>query len=465
MQMTADNQVNWVRIACLRDGGNSGLVELVGSDNARRAVRRSKPVASYGGDAAFVRIMRKLRGAHRKGASIPAILDYKSTDGVASSIEEYIDAPDINEAMEWMYRAQEQGEVGAMVHDLLLSMLRTLDALHSQGLIHQDVRPENILCDATQRRFVLIDFGLTREREEYETTERALFEFNRFFSPTQWSLPESWDVYALGWTAITLLCGHRVEHLIADEDIFLQKLTLLHQLASLPHVSSVMKEVLGKATREIEADRYLTAQQMLGDLQSRSRRRLPPRPVLLSAFGLFLVLLVVYFVLWSSGMKTESPDAAAAETTRGSRQPVTDTTPLPGDEILGAQAPNSHSDPRGQPVVAATDGVNLTISSPENGSACASPARITGRAAPGDSVWLLVNPVGGGSTWYLNGPFPCNSDSSWIGEAILGNTATRENTEYSVVAIVDPEKYPVNRLATVPPARQRKQITVRLRKE
>lgn len=88
---------------------------------------------------------------------------------------------------------------------LLEPIAQALDAIHQQGLVHLDVKPENILV-SEDGRAVLADFGITRRKTE-TTTEGT----PRYMSPEQATgdrpvSPQS-DVYSLGVVIYEMLTG------------------------------------------------------------------------------------------------------------------------------------------------------------------------------------------------------------------------------------------------------------------
>eukprot|EP00540_Astrosyne_radiata_P006569 CAMPEP_0116832662 /NCGR_PEP_ID=MMETSP0418-20121206/6014_1 /TAXON_ID=1158023 /ORGANISM="Astrosyne radiata, Strain 13vi08-1A" /LENGTH=864 /DNA_ID=CAMNT_0004462043 /DNA_START=501 /DNA_END=3095 /DNA_ORIENTATION=- len=48
---------------------------------------------------------------------------------------------------------------------VLSSLLRGLDAIHGMKIVHRDMKPGNLLCDAKQKSLVLIDFGSAADME------------------------------------------------------------------------------------------------------------------------------------------------------------------------------------------------------------------------------------------------------------------------------------------------------------
>jgi len=86
--------------------------------------------------------------------------------------------------------------------------LNTLQFLHMEGVIHGDIKPQNIIVDAKKHRVSLVDFGLTCIRPTAQTKAKGYTE--EFSPPEQLEqkplLPGS-DLYSLGKTMVFALSG------------------------------------------------------------------------------------------------------------------------------------------------------------------------------------------------------------------------------------------------------------------
>ena len=102
------------------------------------------------------------------------------------------------------------GEPGRLAKalDLLHRVAGALAAAHERGIVHRDVKPENVLVDASGRP-VLADFGLARDADT-ATVTRGFVGTPRYASPEQArgeKLSPTSDVFSFGVLAFETLTG------------------------------------------------------------------------------------------------------------------------------------------------------------------------------------------------------------------------------------------------------------------
>jgi len=112
-------------------------------------------------------------------------------------------------------RLREFGSLGAEDAEWILrDVANALGYAHRQGIVHRDVKPENIFLDATRRRALLSDFGIARtiDTESGITLLGAALGTPQYMSPEQIDgdkVDGRSDIYSLGVLGWELLTGRR----------------------------------------------------------------------------------------------------------------------------------------------------------------------------------------------------------------------------------------------------------------
>ncbi|MDH3283642.1 MAG: protein kinase, partial [Acidobacteriota bacterium] len=93
--------------------------------------------------------------------------------------------------------------------DLLLGIASGLAAAHRLGIVHRDVKPENVLIDSSGLPR-LVDFGIARQGDVHLTKEGLVIGSPAYMAPEQikgQAADQRADLYALGILAYMLLAG------------------------------------------------------------------------------------------------------------------------------------------------------------------------------------------------------------------------------------------------------------------
>lgn len=157
--------------------------------------------------------LRKFNSEARKIASlnndhIVSIIDIFDENGTSYYVMKYLDGGSLADRI----RQGVLPEVQAV--SVVREIADALNTIHSNGLLHLDVKPANILFD-TYGRAVLIDFGVSKyvDNQKDTTTTSSLVGFSRGFAPleqvnaTVTSLSPATDIYSLGATLYNLVVG------------------------------------------------------------------------------------------------------------------------------------------------------------------------------------------------------------------------------------------------------------------
>jgi tetratricopeptide (TPR) repeat protein/TolB-like protein/predicted Ser/Thr protein kinase len=112
---------------------------------------------------------------------------------------------------------QREGKVAPeRATEILREMAMALDYAHSHGVIHRDVKPENVLIDQDSGRAMLTDFGVARalERDGSLTGTGVVLGSPRYMSPEQatgeTTLDGRADLYSLGLVGYEMIMGRPV---------------------------------------------------------------------------------------------------------------------------------------------------------------------------------------------------------------------------------------------------------------
>jgi len=150
---------------------------------------------------------------------IPQLLAYFEENEEFYLVQEFVEGHPLNDALvEGVHFSEWQ------VVALLDDVLSVLEFVHSQGVIHRDVKPENLIRRDRDGRFVLIDFGAVKTlgntiAEATGETNLSIPIYTTGYGASEQCLgrPQfSSDLYSLGMVAIQTLTGIRPSQLPQD---------------------------------------------------------------------------------------------------------------------------------------------------------------------------------------------------------------------------------------------------------
>ena len=99
-----------------------------------------------------------------------------------------------------------------VVLDLVIRVAQALAHAHSQGVVHRDVKPANVIVDWAAGRVTLTDFGVAHLADGERTRTGIVLGTPAYMAPEQLagaSASAAGDLYALGVLLFELLCGRR----------------------------------------------------------------------------------------------------------------------------------------------------------------------------------------------------------------------------------------------------------------
>lgn len=139
----------------------------------------------------------------RSSDRIPILLAYVQNESNPCLVEEYIEGETL-EAITAQGKTIKPKEATA----LLKSVLTVLKFVHEQEIVHQDIKPSNLICRQRDKQYCLIDFGAAIRHREPPLKDLVLGTPG-YIPPEQQAGEATFasDLYALGITVVQLLTG------------------------------------------------------------------------------------------------------------------------------------------------------------------------------------------------------------------------------------------------------------------
>ena len=199
--------------------------------------------------------------------NIVKIYDVGFTDKIQFIVMEYIDGITLKEFME------QQGVLKwkDTVH-FIIQILRALQHAHDRGIVHRDIKPQNIMLfpDGTIK---VMDFGIARfAREEGKTISDKAIGSVHYISPEQARgdiTDEKSDIYSVGVMMYEMLTG--VKPFDADNPV---TVALMHmQTEPKPpreindSIPEGLEEIVIRAMQKEASKRYQSASEMIKDIE------------------------------------------------------------------------------------------------------------------------------------------------------------------------------------------------------
>ena len=149
-----------------------------------------------------------------------------------------------------------------------------LQVAHKQGMVHRDVKPENILFDK-QGNAVISDFGLAKAVQQSSVSMTSItgsvgtpaYRAQEIWTESQHPSPAT-DIYSLGCVLCEMLTGKVLFDASTPEGILTQHLINGAQIPrQFPNtVPSGIQDVIGKALAKDPRDRFQTTCEMVNSL-------------------------------------------------------------------------------------------------------------------------------------------------------------------------------------------------------
>ncbi len=249
------------------------------------------------------------------------------------------------------------------VLSIIHALAAALQSAHDQGVIHRDVKPENVLFDS-QDRPMLADFGiaLSETQSARVTREGATVGSSGYMSPEQArgeALDARSDLYSLGVVCYELLTG---ELPFQGNDALAIALAHIEKpVPRLPLTRRVWQPFIDKALAKQPGRRFQSAEEMLAALDLLGRRQGAPSDYGLRAWwsialerlvavprrrrALALVAVLALLLAGLLALLPQKPERAAAPAPHPAARAASAATPPPLAETSAAAPQTSPAPP------------------------------------------------------------------------------------------------------------------------
>ena len=302
--------------------------------------------------------------------NVVRIYDLGEAEGIKFITMEYVEGEDLAAVIHQRTKLAPQEAV-----DIVEQVCRALEAAHNVGVIHRDLKPQNIMRENGTGRILVMDFGLAKTLEGNRMTQTgAMVGTMEYMSPEQalaGNLDQRSDIFSLGLIFYELLTGQtpfRADSALAS----LIKRTQERVVPVSEFDKSVPPELSQIVSRCLERDvtlRYQSAAELLADLELWAgtgksgiiAARLKPGPrrwadenkrLLAGAFGLVLLLIatLAYFLARprSASVPEAKQEAQAVKARSLAILPFRNASGDPKDDWIGSSVADMLSTDIGQ---------------------------------------------------------------------------------------------------------------------
>ena len=257
-----------------RELGSGGMATVYLAEDLRHrrnvAVKVLRPelAATLGPE----RFLREIETAARlQHPHILPVHDSGDTAGFLYYVMPYVEGESL--------RARLAGHGELPVPDAVKILLEVTDALayaHGRGVVHRDIKPDNVMLSG--RHALVMDFGVAKAVSEATgrhqlTSAGVALGTPAYMAPEQAAadphLDHRVDIYAVGTLGYELLTGHPPFSGGSSQEVLAAHMTRAPEPVSVrrPAVPPALAAVIMKCLEKRPADRYQTAEELLGQLE------------------------------------------------------------------------------------------------------------------------------------------------------------------------------------------------------
>lgn len=198
--------------------------------------------------------------------NIVNVLDVDETDEYQLLVTEMVDGPTLKQYIEDNHELSIDEAV-----ELSVQILKGIEHAHERGIIHRDIKPQNILLDS-EKKVRITDFGIAKALSETRMTEtNQVMGSVQYISPEQakgQKTDERTDIYSFGIVLFELLTGQVPFSGETPVSVALKQISEdLPDIDGFREVPQGLKNILFRCTEKNPDDRYRYVETVLEDLK------------------------------------------------------------------------------------------------------------------------------------------------------------------------------------------------------
>lgn len=267
------NQLLAGRYRVQREVGAGGMATVYLAEDAKHhrnvaiKVLRSELTASVGG----ARFLREIEiAAQLQHPNILPLLDSGEAGGLLYYVMPFVEGPSLRERLDREHALP----VGDVIR-LLIDLLDGLAHAHASGVVHRDIKPDNIMLSG--RHALVTDFGVARAVSEATggtiTTLGIALGTPAYMSPEQATadpaVDHRTDIYAVGLVAYEMLAGRLPFSGRSPQQTLAAQVTATPEPVTThrPNVPPVLAQAVMRCLEKQPADRWQSAAELLAVLE------------------------------------------------------------------------------------------------------------------------------------------------------------------------------------------------------